>query len=150
MLIVSTLVLAATGSGAGLLWSRLPFVQMPMVMVYGVLVHALWFAPLYAWILFVSAWARRMPVAVGGAAARWWWGWRSTSRSARRSSAAAALALMGAMGRAFDTSTTAGWSSRSGPHAPRFLASPGLWGGLLVAALCVAGAIHFRRVREPN
>jgi ABC-2 type transport system permease protein len=108
MLIVSTLVLAATGSGAGLLWSRLPFVQMPMVMVYGVLVHALWFAPLYAWILFVSAWARRMPVAwvvlpplVVGMA----------EHIAIRASLVGRLLrwrLMGAMGRAFDTSDNGG------------------------------------------
>jgi ABC-2 type transport system permease protein len=151
MLMVSTLVLAATGSGAGLLWSRLPFVQMPVVMVYGVCVHALWFAPLYAWILFVSAWARRMPVAwvalpplVLGMA----------EHVATRSSLVGRLLrwrLMGAMGRAFDTSENGGMVLSLWDLTPlRFLTSPGLWGGLVVAALCVAGAIHFRRVREPN
>ena len=30
--------------------------------LYGLVVHALWFAPLYAWLLLVSAWARRAPL----------------------------------------------------------------------------------------
>jgi ABC-2 type transport system permease protein len=151
MLIASTLVLVATGSGAGLLWSRLPFVQMPLVMVYGVGVHALWFAPLYAWILFVSAWARRMPLAwvalppiALAMAGKLVVGWSLVGRLLR-------WRLMGAMSRAFDTSATNGEPvltlSQITPF--RFLLSPGLWGGLLFAALCIAGAIHFRRVREP-
>ena len=150
MLMASTLVLVAIGSGAGLLWSRLPFVQMPIVMVYGVGVHALWFAPLYAWILFVSAWARRMPLAwvalppiVLGVA----------EHVATRSSLIGRLLrwrLMGAMGRAFDVSDNGGMVLSLSDLTPlRFLLSPGLWGGLLFAALCVWGAIHFRRVREP-
>ena len=32
---------------------------MPLVMVYGLTVHALWYAPIYGWLLLVSAWARR-------------------------------------------------------------------------------------------
>ena len=30
-------------------------------MLYGLAVHALWYAPLYGWLLLVSAWARRTP-----------------------------------------------------------------------------------------
>ena len=152
MLAASTLVLVATGSGAGLLWSRLPFVQMPFVMVYGVGVHALWFAPLYAWVLFVSAWARRMPLAwvvlppfALGMAERVVAGSSLVGRLLR-------WRLLGAMSRAFDSSAANGEPVLTlAQISPlRFLIDPGLWGGLLVAALCVAGAIHFRRVREPN
>jgi ABC-2 type transport system permease protein len=151
MLLVSTLVLAATGSGAGLLWTRLPLVQMPLVMVYGVFVHALWFAPLYAWLLLVSAWARRMPLlwvvlpplALGMA-----------ERIAVGSSLVGRLLrwrLLGAMGRAFEVTKENGGSilTLSETTPLRFLLSPGLWAGLLLAAVFVAGAIHFRRHREP-
>ena len=34
---------------------------MTLVMLYGLTVHALWHAPLYAWLLLVSGWARRTP-----------------------------------------------------------------------------------------
>ena len=37
-------------------------------MLYGLAVHALWFAPIYGWLLLVSAWARRAPVPLGRAA----------------------------------------------------------------------------------
>jgi ABC-2 type transport system permease protein len=151
MFLASTLVLAASGSGAGFLWSRLPFVQMPIVMVYGVLAHALWFAPLYAWILFVSAWARRMPLAwvvlpplaIGMA-----------ERLVTGSSLVGKLLhwrVLGAMRRAFDTSGNGGMILSLSDLTPfRFLTSPGLWAGLLFAALCIAGAVHFRRMREPS
>jgi ABC-2 type transport system permease protein len=151
MLAVSTLVLLVRGSGVGFLWSRLPFAQMPVVMVYGVFAHALWFAPLYSWILFVSSWARRMPLAwvvlpplaLGMA-----------EHVATRSSMVGRLLrwrLLGAMGRAFGPSALAGEPVQSLSQLTplRFLSSPGLWGGLLVAALLVAAAIHFRRLREP-
>ena len=152
MLMASTLVLGVTGSGAGLLWSRLPFVQMPLVMVYGVGVHALWFAPLYAWILFVSAWARRMPLAwvalppfALGMAEHVVVGSSLVGRLLR-------WRLLGAMSRAFDSSAAGGEPVLTLAQITplRFLLDPGLWGGLLVTALCVAGAVHFRRVREPN
>lgn len=152
MVMASTLVLMATGSGAGLLWSRLPFVQMPLVMFYGVFVHALWLAPVYAWILFISAWARRMPLAwvalpplVLGMAEKVVFGSSLVGRLLR-------WRLLGAMSRAFDSSAVNVEPVLTLAQITplRFLLDPGLWGGLLVAALCVAGAIHFRRVREPN
>jgi ABC-2 type transport system permease protein len=151
MLLVSTVVLGASGSGAGLLWSRLPFVQMPMVMVYGVCVHALWFAPLYSWLLLVSAWARAKPLLwvvlpplVLGMVERVAFGSSLVGRLLR-------YRVLGAMGRAFHVTKENGGDilGLSELTPVRFLLSPGLWGGLLVAAVFIAGAIHFRRHREP-
>jgi ABC-2 type transport system permease protein len=124
---------------------------MPMVMFYGVFAHALWFAPLYAWILFVSSWARRMPLAwvvlpplALGMAERLATGSSMVGRLLR-------WRLLGAMGRAFGPSALAGEPVQALSQLTplRFLSSPGLWIGLLFAALCIAGAVHFRRVREP-
>lgn len=152
MLAVSTLVLAGSGSGVGLFWSRLSLARMTIVMVYGVAVHALWFAPLYAWILLVSSWARRMPFAwvvlppfALGMAERIAIGSSLVGRLVR-------WRVLGAMRRAFDvTAENGGDILRLSDLTPlRFLLDPGLWAGLLFAALCIAGAIHFRRVREPN
>ena len=44
------------------LWAEYRFIQEPLIMLYGLTVHALWFAPVYGWLLLVSAWARRTPV----------------------------------------------------------------------------------------
>jgi ABC-2 type transport system permease protein len=56
----STVVLSASGIGASILWRNVPLFQLELVTLYGLIVHALWQAPLFAWLLFVSAWARRM------------------------------------------------------------------------------------------
>lgn len=152
MLAASTMVLAGKANGAGFLWSRLPFFQMPVTMVYGVFAHALWFAPLYSWILFVSAWARRLPLAwlvlpplAVGMAEKLATGSSMVGRLIR-------WRLLGAMDRAFGPSALAGEPVQTLSQLTplRFLLSPGLWFGLLFAAVCIAGAVHFRRVREPN
>src|SRR5258708_9313343 len=60
MLLLSTAVLWANGLNAATLWTRLSFFQMSLYLLYHlVTVHALWQAPIYGWLLLVSAWARR-------------------------------------------------------------------------------------------
>src|SRR5213083_1972758 len=54
MLFLSTVVLSASSLGAAPLWSRLPLFTMTLIMFYGVAVHVLWHAPLYAWLLLIS------------------------------------------------------------------------------------------------
>src|ERR1700719_836024 len=58
MLFLSIALLLLRG-GTATLWAHLPLFQMELVLLYGLLVIALWHAPLYAWLLLVSAWARR-------------------------------------------------------------------------------------------
>jgi ABC-2 type transport system permease protein len=151
MFVLTNLVLIGSGVGPAALWTRLPFVQMPFVMAYGVAVHALWLAPLYAWLLLVSAWARRTPIlwAVVPFFAvyvleRVLWG---------KSYVVALLRyrFMGAMSLAFTVKPPS--------HVPivrfsqldplRFLTSPGLWLGLLAAALFLVLAARLRRNQEP-
>ena len=115
-----------------------------------VTVHALWYAPIYAWFLLVSAWARRMPFL-----------W------------ALLLPLMlGLVEKiAFNTTyfarfigyrvggapsggdfTQSGGSmvhGMSGATPGMFFSSPGLWGGLIVAAIFLAAAVWLRRYRAP-
>ena len=61
MLLLSTAVLLVSGLSAATLWTQLPLFQMSLVLLYGLTVHALWYAPIYGWLLLVSAWARRAP-----------------------------------------------------------------------------------------
>src|SRR5438045_1559903 len=40
-------------------WAAVPFFQDWLVLLYGLVALALWHAPIYAWLLLVSGWARR-------------------------------------------------------------------------------------------
>jgi ABC-2 type transport system permease protein len=62
LLVVSTGVTFLSNSGTHLLWTRLPLIEMTIVMLYGLTLLALWQAPIYAWLLLVSGWARRAPI----------------------------------------------------------------------------------------
>ena len=62
MLLLSSAVLLGSGLSVATLWTHLPLFQMSLMLLYHLLtVHALWYAPIYGWLLLVSAWARRAP-----------------------------------------------------------------------------------------
>lgn len=120
-------------------WFRAPRVA------YGVAVHALWHAPLYAWLLLASAWARRMPLLwavlppfVAGVFERVAFGTTHVG-------ALLQWRLTGALPEAFDLGARDGF----GLLPAKFLASPGLWAGLICASLFLAAAVRLRRAREP-
>jgi ABC-2 type transport system permease protein len=146
LLLWSTFVVLMSGRSPLALWTRLPLVEMTLVMVYGLVVHALWHAPLYAWLLLVSGWARRVPIlwAVLPSVAI-----SVVERIAFGTSHFGHLIryrLMGTMTTAFDMQAHGSIE----PTPARFLATPGLWLGLLVAAGFLAAAVRARRYREPS
>jgi ABC-2 type transport system permease protein len=151
MFLLSTVVLLGNGSALTALWVHLPLLKMSVALFYGLTTMALWHAPLYSWLLLVSAWARR---------ATFLW------------AALPLLAICFFEAAAFRTSHFAhflgyrviGWfkeafvaEAQSGkPMDPlmsldpgKFLTAPGLWIGLAAAALFLAAAIRLRRNREP-
>jgi ABC-2 type transport system permease protein len=153
LLLLSTAVLLATGIGPATLWAELRLVQQPLVMLYGLTVHVLWFAPIYGWLLLVSAWARRMPVL-----------WAAlppfaivlVEKIALDTSSFCSLLkyrVTGAMTEAFAVTPQRGAYpiiDRIAQLDPaRFLSTPGLWIGLAFAAACLAAAVRLRRDREP-
>jgi ABC-2 type transport system permease protein len=151
MLLLSSAVLLATGGNVAALWAHAPILQMFWLMLYHVLTaHALWPAPVYCWLLLVSGWARRatllwaaLPVvAIGG-----------LEKIAFNTTHFATLVgerLIGA------TAPIASTSPEVFPTNPMthitpgtFLAAPGLWLGLLVAAIFLAAAVRLRRYQGP-
>ncbi len=149
MLFLSTVVLSASGVGAAALWSRLPLFTMTLIMFYGVAVHVLWHAPLYAWLLLISGWARRTPLlwvvlppmALG-----------VFERITFHTSLVASLVsyrVIGAMRVAFVASEGHDIRRLAQLDPLRFLISPGLWIGLIAAAAFLAAAARLRRDREP-
>jgi ABC-2 type transport system permease protein len=155
MRLLATAVLLMSGGGAGTLWTQLPLLQMELVTLYGLAVLALWHAPIYLWLLLVSGWARRAtflwavlpPLAIA-----------AFEKIAFHTSYFGLLLkdrMFGFAAGAFDLKDKSG--APIDPHfiplaqlAPgRFLTSPSLWVGLMVAAALLAAAVRLRRYREP-
>jgi ABC-2 type transport system permease protein len=150
MLSLSSAVLLGNGLNPATQWMRLPFFQMSLAMLYGLIVHALWYAPIYAWLLAVSAWARRWPFL-----------WAVlpilailvVERMVLGTSWFASLLryrLFGAMVEAFGVDAMRSPITQLAQLEPlRFLSSPGLWGGLAFAAILLFATVRLRRYREP-
>jgi ABC-2 type transport system permease protein len=154
ILLISTAVLLPSGL-AGTTWQLLPWPRLSLMLLYGLVTSALWEAPIYAWLLLVSSWARR---------ATFLWAvlpW---------------LAISAIEKLAFDTTffirmlvrrLTGGFEEGfvvvhypKDAHVPivdrltqldplKFLSSPGLWIGLVIAAGFLIAAIRLRRYRGP-
>ncbi len=149
VLLLSTVVLLLNGIDPAVLWTRLPL-QMPLVMFYGLIVHVLWFAPIYGWLLLVSAWARRATFLW---AALPFFAAFAIEKVAFGTSGVASMLkyrLEGAMVEAFVDNAARVPILRLSQLDPfGFLSSPGLWIGLVFAAACLAAAVRLRRSREP-
>src|SRR5712671_820653 len=62
MLVLSSVILAGSGVNIAALWTGVSFFRVSMVLLYHLLtVHGLYYAPIYGWLLMVSAWAPRAP-----------------------------------------------------------------------------------------
>jgi ABC-2 type transport system permease protein len=149
MLLLSTVVVAASGFSVADFWNRLQLYHMMFGLLYHlVTAHMLWYAPLYAWLLLISAWSRRAPflwatlppfaigifekIAFHSAYFAAFIQWRvSGGREA----------LGNATGNVLDPEM----HLTPGP----FLATPGLWIGLLFAAAFLLAAARLRRQRAP-
>lgn len=149
LLLLSSVVLMAYGVELSTLWSRLP-PQMPLAMFYGVMTHVLWYAPLYGWLLLVSAWAKKAPflwavLPVFAAMA-----FEKIAIDTTYVASLLKYRIAGAMREAFAADA---WKDPiiqlSQLDPARFFSSPGLWGGLAFAAAFLAAAIWLRRRREP-
>jgi len=151
LLMLSTAVLLVSGSGVAMLWARLPLFAMPLGLIYSLAVIALWHAPIYGWLLLVSGWARRAtflwavlpPLAIG-----------VFERIAFRTSYIGSLLryrLIGWFTQGFDFKTrgTAPIDPLSQLTPGKFLSTPGLWIGLVFAAIFLAVTVRLRRYREP-
>ncbi len=150
MLLVSSAALAAAGQSPGTLWREVSLGRSSLLLLYHMFaVHVLWHAPLYAWLLLVSAWARRAPFLWAFLPPVAIWHLEqivfNTShvlgylKYRLEGNGMDALLMPGTMPMDPMTQATPG----------RFLTSAGLWGGLVVAALFLAAAVRLRRYRGP-
>lgn len=151
MLLLSSAVLLASGQSVAMLWTKLSFLRMSLLLLYHIFTaHTLWPAPIYCWLLLVSGWPRRatflwaaLPlVAIGGVEQLAFHTWHFAALVASR--------LIG------DVPTVAPTSPPVFPIDPmvhiaavRFLSNPGLWMGLAIGAAFLAAAVRLRRYQGP-
>jgi ABC-2 type transport system permease protein len=151
MVLMSSTVLLVHGVNPGTTWAHVPFVLNEVVLLYGLIALALWHAPIYAYLLVISGWARRaaflwavLPIILINIFEKITFGTSHFAHFVQDR-------LMGFAQDAFDF---------QGRHMPtidslaqltpgRYLSSPGLWLGLLVAVLLTALAIRLRRYGGP-
>jgi ABC-2 type transport system permease protein len=148
MLLLSSVVLLGSGVHIAALWTEVSFFRVSVVLLYHLFtVHGLWYAPLYGWLLLVSAWAPRAPFI---------WAFLPP------------FVISGVEKIAFNTThflallqeRLTGPGDAMAPHsAPKefmetlipdhFFSTPGLWIGLAIAAVFVAAAVRLRRYQGP-
>jgi ABC-2 type transport system permease protein len=150
-LVLSSLVVLANGIDPTQLWSRVHLGFFWLVMAYGLPYIALWHAPMYAWLLLVGGWAKRMTFvwAVAPPLALC-----LVERLAFGSTYLIRLLgerLLGGFGEIFSVGGKgeAPIQGLADLDPARSLSLPGLWGGLLFAVLFLALAVRLRRSRDP-
>jgi ABC-2 type transport system permease protein len=144
VMLPSMAVLAAHGLSVGAFWAQLqPIETLNGLLYHIVTVHILWYAPMYCWLLLVSAWSKRAPLL-----------WALLPP----------FAIVVFERIAFHTSyfqdflqdRFAGGKGgggmldpEMGMHAFHFIITPGLWFGLLFSAAFLIAAARLRRARGP-
>jgi ABC-2 type transport system permease protein len=151
MLLLSGMVLPASGVSLASWWNDLSIFQMWGLLLYHIMTaHALWPFPVYCWLLLVSGWARRAPllwaalpvVAITG-----------LEKLVFHTSYFAHVVGTRILGGGAPTDFTSGEMLPTGPMTHitpgRFLGAPGLWIGFAVAALFLTATVRLRRYRDP-
>jgi ABC-2 type transport system permease protein len=160
VLLLATAILLIGGVNPVNIWANPQLFQMLVASVYTLLVLELWYAPVTAWLLFVSSWAKRAvflwalltPVAVML--------FEFVAFRTQYVQQMVNYRLFGGLKTAFIAQSQAPelvhGATVQMPHRVLeslnpvgFLSNPWLWVGLVVAAVFVAATIWMRRYREP-
>ncbi len=154
ILLLSTATLLPFGLGATT-WERLPFFRLSVILLYGIITSVLWGAPVYGWLLLVSAWVRR-------AAFLWavlpWLAVCIVEKIAFNSAHFAHLLEHRVFGSFEEAFVVVPYPRGAGvpivdrlSHlAPlKFISTPGLWIGFVLAVAFLAAAVRLRRYRGP-
>jgi ABC-2 type transport system permease protein len=148
MLLWSSAVLLTSGLAATT-WMRFNLLQQSLILLYGLAALALWHAPIYGWLLLVSGWARR---------ATFLWAvlpliaisvFEKITFNTSHFASVLKDRLIGFGEAAFAFNPHGSIDSFFQLTPGRYLSTPGLWIGLIIASAFIAGAIRLRRYRGP-
>ena len=148
MLLLSSVILLGSGVSIAALWTEVSFFHVSLVLLYHILtVHGLWYAPLYGWLLLVSAWAPRAPFL---------WAFlppfviSGVEKIAFNTSHFLMLLQYRLMGPGEAMAPKGGPKDFMATLIPEhFFSTPGLWTGLALAAVFLAAAVRLRRYQGP-
>jgi ABC-2 type transport system permease protein len=147
MMLWTSFLLISHGMSPASTWTYVPLFRNSFILLYGLAAIALWHAPIYGWTLLISGWARRatflwavLPFLAIAFFERITFG---TSHFALMLKDR----LMGFAPQAFAFHVNSVDCPTLTPG--RYLSSPGLWIGLVFAAVFIAVAIRLRRYRGP-
>ena len=147
MLLMSSTVLLISGHGFWTLWSRLPVFQVWVMLFFHLIgIHGLWQSPIYGWLLFISGWARRVPIlwavlpplAIG-------FGEKVAFNTTHFGNLIGSRFTGGPEG----TAIMQQHMSMTMLAPAHFLLNPGLWIGFLFTAAFLTAAVRIRRYRGP-
>lgn len=146
MLLLSSVVLLGSGANIGALWTQESLFRGSLELFYHMLtVHGLWYAPLYGWLLLVSAWAPRAPLIWAVLPPFVICGVEKIAFNTTYFLSLLKVRLMGPPDP--EMPRNADLMSTLIPH--HFFDQPGLWAGLAVAAVFLAITVRLRRYRGP-
>jgi ABC-2 type transport system permease protein len=142
MVLVAAPVALLSGAGVEAFFDRIALPRIWFELIRGIPMMALWYAPIYGWLMLASVWAKRLPIL-----------WAVAPPLA--------LALLEKL--ALNTTVVWDWvklravgpfvasmekATPGHPH-PTDFASPHLWIGLVLAVAFFAVAVRLRRVADP-
>ena len=147
MILWTSVLLIGHGMSPASTWTYVPLFQNSVVLLYGLAAVALWHAPIYGWALLVSGWARRatflcavLPFLAVAFFEKITFGTSHFGSMLKDR-------FMGFAPKAFAFNMHSVDSPQLTPVA--YLSSPGLWLGLIVAAVFIVVAVRLRRYRGP-
>jgi len=149
MLVLSSAALLGSGLNVGTFWAHMSFFHMSLMLLYHILtVHGLWYAPLYGWLLLVSAWAPRAPFMWAFLPPFVVWGLEKIVFQTSHFLGMLQYRLTGPEPSAAAPHGTL-METISALTLTQFLSTPGLWLGLVIAAAFLFAAVRLRRYRGP-
>jgi ABC-2 type transport system permease protein len=150
MLLVSSIALARTGL-SGTTWENFNLLRQSVILFYSLVALSLWHLPIYGWALLVSSWVRRaaflwavLPLLAIGFFEKITFGTSYFGAFLKQRFFGFAETAFDFQGRTHPTIDS--FAQLTPGH---YLATPGLWLGLVVAAAFLFAAIRFRRARGP-
>src|ERR1043166_6570178 len=149
MFAYSSMILLAHGLSPAVTWKYFPVFQQSLLLLYGLVVIALWHAPVYGWFLLVPAWGKRatflwaiLPFFALAAL-------EQVAFNTHVVIFAMQYRLFGFTQEAFSDTAKGSIYAASQLTPARFLSSGGLWIGLAFAVTLLGLTVRMRRYREP-
>ncbi len=151
VVMLTSLVWLANGFDPRLMWAELDLPFLWAVLAYGLAFMTLWHAPVFAWMFLVSAWARRVPFLWAAAPLAAIAIIEHLAFGARPGPNLLEHRFTGGFSGPFTVGSRgeAPVSKLADLDPVRLFSQPGVWIGLLVAAVFLFAAIRLRRSRGP-